>query len=165
MLAMLNRRLHGARLDARFIAMVFAVYDAGTRRLTLANAGGPYPLLVRQGAVQEILLEGVPLGLFPETEYEETSVELQPGDFVLFASDGIHESENASHEEFGHVRLAALLARILPDQLASNISENILTATDEHSGVGLPPHDDRTLLVLRVTDESAADFSKLPIIY
>src|SRR6266852_920251 len=152
MLAMLNRRLHGVRLDARFIAMVFAVYDAGARRLTLANAGGPYPLLVRQGAVREIRLEGVPLGLFPETEYEETSLELQPGDFVLFASDGIHESENANKEEFGHVRLAALLASVLPDQLASTISENILIATDEHSGVGLPPHDDRTLLVLRVTD-------------
>jgi sigma-B regulation protein RsbU (phosphoserine phosphatase) len=165
MLAMLNRRLHGVRLDARFIAMVFAVYDAGARRLTLANAGGPYPLLVRQGAVQEIHMEGVPLGLFPETEYEETSLELQPGDFVLFATDGIHESENANKEEFGHVRLAALLARVLPDQLATAISENILTATDEHSGVGVPPHDDRTLLVLRVTDESAADFSKLPIIY
>jgi sigma-B regulation protein RsbU (phosphoserine phosphatase) len=165
MLAMLNRRLHGARLDARFIAMVFAVYDAGARLLTLANAGGPYPLLVRQGAVEVIRLEGVPLGLFPETEYEEASVELQPGDVVLFASDGIHESENASQEEFGHERLAALLARILPDQPASDISGDILIATDEHSGVGMPPHDDRTLLVLRVTDESAADFSKLPIIY
>jgi len=38
-------------------------------------------------------------------------------------------------------------------------------ATDEHAGVGRPPHDDRTLLILRVTDEGAADFSKLPIIY
>jgi sigma-B regulation protein RsbU (phosphoserine phosphatase) len=165
MLAMLNRRLHGARLDARFIALVFAVYDAGTRCLTLANAGGPYPLLVRGGAVREIRLDGVPLGLFPETEYEETSVELQPGDIVLFASDGIHESENANQEEFGHQRLAALLAGVSPDHSASDISGNILTATDEHSGVGVPPHDDRTLLVFRVTDEPASDFSKLPVIY
>jgi sigma-B regulation protein RsbU (phosphoserine phosphatase) len=165
MLAMLNGRLHAARLDARFIALIFAVYDAGTRRLTLANAGGPYPLLVRKGEVREIRLEGVPLGLFPGIAYEETSVELQPGDFVLFASDGIHESENASKEEFGHARLAALLAGVSPDRSASDISENVLTATDEHSGVGMPPHDDRTLVVLRVTDESASDFSKLPIIY
>ncbi len=41
MLAMLNNRLHGARLDSRFIATLFSVYDAGTRRLTLANAGSP----------------------------------------------------------------------------------------------------------------------------
>src|SRR5437868_3762584 len=54
MLKMLNGRLYGARLDARFVAMVFGVYDAGERRLTLANGGGPYPLLVRNGEVQEI---------------------------------------------------------------------------------------------------------------
>jgi sigma-B regulation protein RsbU (phosphoserine phosphatase) len=165
MMALLNRRLHAARLDARFIALVFAVYDAGTRRLTFANAGGPYPLLVRRGAVQEIHMDGVPLGLFPEIQYEETSVELQPGDVVLFASDGILEAENANREEFGHERLAALLASVSPDHSASDISANILIATDEHSGAGVPPHDDRTLLVFRVTDESASDFSKLPIIY
>jgi sigma-B regulation protein RsbU (phosphoserine phosphatase) len=165
MMALLNRRLHAARLDARFIALVFAVYDAGTRRLTLANAGGPYPLLVRGGAVQKIRMDGVPLGLFPETEYEEISVELQPGDVVLFASDGIHEAENANREEFGHERLAALLAGVSPDHSASDISGNILIATDVHSGVGMPPSDDRTLLVLRLTDDSASDFSKLPIIY
>src|SRR5260221_6652861 len=67
MLALLNRRLHGARLDARFIAMAFAVYDAGERRLTLANAGAPYPVLVRDGEVQQIRVAGVPLGLFPDT--------------------------------------------------------------------------------------------------
>ena len=110
MLQMLNRRMHGARLDARFIAMLFAVYDAAARRLTLANAGGPYPLLVRGGNAQEIRVEGVPLGLFPVNEYEETSIELQPGDLVLFASDGILESENAKQEEFGSRRLHALLA-------------------------------------------------------
>jgi sigma-B regulation protein RsbU (phosphoserine phosphatase) len=92
-------------------------------------------------------------------------VELQPGDVVLFASDGIHEAENANQEEFGHERLAALLAGVSPDHSASDISANILIATDEHSGAGVPPHDDRTLLVFRVTDESASDFSKLPIIY
>src|SRR2546429_4299902 len=65
MLALLNQRLLGARLDSRFIAMLFAVYDASTRKLTLANAGGPYPLLVRNGQVRAIRLEGVPLGLIP----------------------------------------------------------------------------------------------------
>ncbi len=63
MLGLLNQRLHGVRLDSRFIAMAFAVYDAPTRRLTLSNAGGPYPLVVRNGRVEVIRLEGVPLGL------------------------------------------------------------------------------------------------------
>src|SRR5229473_3313164 len=156
MLAMLNRRLHGVRLDARFIAMVFAVYDAGARRLTLGNAGGPYPLLLREGAVQEIRLDGVPLGLFPDTQYDETTLELEPGDTVVFASDGILESEDADQEEFGPQRLCEILKGISAEHSASDISDKILAATDKYSGAGTPPHDDRTLLVLRVTDESAS---------
>jgi phosphoserine phosphatase RsbU/P len=165
MLALLNQRLLAARLDSRFIALLFAVYDAPTRRLTLANGGGPYPLLVRDGVVQAIRLEGVPLGLLPGVEYDEITLDLQPGDVVLFASDGILESENAEKEEFGPERLADILIGLSPEDSASTIGEHILRATDLHSGAGIPPHDDRTLLVLRVTDETANDFSKLPIIY
>jgi len=165
MLGMLNRRMHGARLDARFIAMLFAVYDAPAHRLTLSNAGGPYPLLVRDGGIQEIRVEGVPLGLFLDSEYEETTIDLRPGDVVLFASDGILESENVREEEFGSKRLHALLADAGPEISANELSEKIIAATDDHSGPGASPHDDRTLLVLRVTGEGAADYSKLPVIY
>jgi sigma-B regulation protein RsbU (phosphoserine phosphatase) len=165
MLALLNQRLLSARLDSRFIAMLFAVFDASSRKLTLANAGGPYPLLVRDGQVQTVRLEGIPLGLIPGTEYDETTVPLLPGDVVLFASDGILESENATQEEFGPQRLSALLAGLSQEDSASMIAEQILQATDEHSGAGIAPHDDRTLIVLRVSDASAGDFSKLPIIY
>src|SRR6266566_3780373 len=165
MLALLNQRLHAARLDSRFIAMLFAIYDAPTRRLTLSNAGGPYPLLVRKGQVQAIRLEGVPLGLIPDTQYDETTIDLEPGDVVLFASDGILESENAAQEEFGPERLKEILSAISQWDSAQAITEQILAATDGHSGAGLAPHDDRTLVVLRVTNETASDFSKLPIIY
>src|SRR6266481_1422236 len=165
MLALLNQRLHGARLDSRFIAMLFAVYDASTRKLTLANAGGPYPLLVRNGQVQAIRLEGVPLGLIPDTEYDETTIDVEPGDIILFASDGILESANAAQEEFGPERLTALLSAISPGDSAREIAKQILAATDRHSGPGIAPHDDRTLVVLRVTDATASDLSKLPIIY
>jgi phosphoserine phosphatase RsbU/P len=165
MLAMLNRRLHGARLDPRFIAMIFAVYDAGGRRLTLANAGGPYPLLIRDGGIQEIRIAGVPLGLFPNTEYDELTLELQLGDVLIFASDGILDTENSEEEDFGSNRLNAVLQKITPVEAALEISDRILDATSEYSGSAFAPHDDRTLLVLRVTDPSSADFSKLPIIY
>jgi sigma-B regulation protein RsbU (phosphoserine phosphatase) len=164
-LAMLNRRLHAARLESRFIATVFSVYDAGTRRLTLANSGGPYPILVRDGIVQSIRVGGIPLGLYPDTEYEEITLDLQPGDTVLFASDGILESENAQQEEFGFDRLSAVLAGVSPKHSASDIADKIMAATNHHSGEGVAPGDDRTLLVLRITDHSSSDFSKLPIIY
>ena len=165
MLALLNQRLLGARLDSRFIAMLFAIYDAPTRKLTLANAGGPYPLLVRNGQVEAIRLEGVPLGLIPDTQYDQKTIDLEPGDIVLFASDGILESANAAREEFGPERLTTLLSAIPRGDSARDVAEQILAATDGHSGAGIAPHDDRTLVVLRVTEDTSSDFSKLPIIF
>jgi sigma-B regulation protein RsbU (phosphoserine phosphatase) len=90
---------------------------------------------------------------------------LTPGDVVLFTSDGILESENAELEEFGPKRLSALLSGFSQGDSAQEIAEKILAATDGHSGAGTPPRDDRTLVVLRVTDDPSCDFSKLPIIY
>jgi len=165
MLALLNQRLHGTRLDARFIAMLFGVYDAAHRRLTLSNAGSPYPLLLRDGHVVSVRLEGVPLGLLSATQYDESVLDLLPGDVVVFASDGILETANASEEEFGLERLSAVLSAVSPRDSARAIAERILGETDLHSGAGAVPHDDRTLVVLRVTEETGSDFSKLPIIY
>ncbi len=164
-LGFMNARLLAARLDARFIAMHFAVYDAALRELSISNAGGPLPLLLRNGEVTEVEVSGVPLGLLPEVEYDEVTLALLPGDVVVFASDGIHESTNAEQEEFGTDRVKGLLLEVGPFDPGYTIAQRIVKATDEYAGVGRPPHDDRTLLILRVIDDSTADFSKLPIIY
>ena len=165
MLALLNQRLHNARLDSRFIAALFAVYDAASRRLAISNAGGPYPLLFRDGQVRPVRLEGVPLGLLPGTQYDESSIDLIPGDVVVFASDGIPESENAAKEEFGLERLSRILSATSSEDSAHVIAQRVLSETDKYGGAGAAPHDDRTLVVLRVTGETGSDFTKLPIIY
>jgi phosphoserine phosphatase RsbU/P len=165
MLRQLNGRLLAARLDAKFIAMQFAIYDAALRELNLANAGGTLPLLIRNGEVTEINVTGMPLGLIPDAEFDEQTLTLRPGDMVVFASDGVHESMNKDQEEFGLERLKALLATVVPEDPGYTVAQRIVRATDEHTGPGRPPHDDRTLLILRVSEDSEADFSKLPIIY
>jgi len=165
MLEQMNNRLLAARLDARFIAMQFAVYDAALRELTIANAGGTLPLLIRNRDVTEINVAGMPLGLLPEAEYDEVRLTLVPGDVVVFASDGIHESMNKEQEEYGIDRLKELLSTVSSADPGYKVAQRIVKATDEHTGPGRQPHDDRTLLVLRVTDDSEADFSKMPIIY
>jgi sigma-B regulation protein RsbU (phosphoserine phosphatase) len=165
MLSVLNRRMFGARLESKFIALLFGIYDAPARRLTMANGGEPYPLLVRDGKTTELEVSGVPLGLFAETDYEEITVDLLPGDVVICASDGILESEDSDQQEFGAERLHALLGGVTTEDSAIAVANGILSATDEYTGAENTPHDDRTLIVLRVTDEHASDFSKLPIIY
>lgn len=165
MLHMLNGRLYAARLDARFVAMLFALYDANAKQLTLASAGAPHPLLIRNGKVEELIVEGVPLGLLPEIDYEVMKIDLQPGDLLVFASDGIVESEDSRHEEFGIERLCSLLSNLPEHSSVEDVAGAILLATDEFTGAA-PPHDDRTLLVLRVKEEeSAADYARMPVIY
>lgn len=165
MLGQMNSRLLAARLDARFIAMQFAVYDAALRELTIANAGGTLPLLIRNRDVTEVNVAGMPLGLLPEAEYDEVRLALVPGDVVVFASDGIHESMNKEQEEYGIDRLKELLSTVSSADPGYKVAQRIVKATDEHTGPGRQPHDDRTLLILRVTEDTEADFSKMPIIY
>jgi sigma-B regulation protein RsbU (phosphoserine phosphatase) len=165
MLSMLNRRLHAARLEARFIALTFGVYDPMERTLTIANAGGTHPLLLRDGQLSEIPVDGIPLGLFPEVDYVVSTVHLRVGDVIIFASDGILESENIEEEEFGFDRLKALLTSLPANSPVEDISGAILRATDDFAGFGNPAHDDRTLLVVRVTAESPSDLPKIPVIY
>lgn len=165
LLATLNERINAARLNARFVAMLFAVFDSSARQLTIANAGNPYPLLVHKGRIEEIPLTGIPLGLMAGTKYEPVSLDLQSGDTFVFVSDGILECQNSKHEAFGTERLAAVLTSLPSDASADEISSAILSATDVFSGQASAQHDDRSLVVLRVTEDSSSDPSRVPVIY
>ena len=165
MMVLLNARLLAARLDARFIAMQFGIYDAALRELTIANAGGTLPLFIRDAQVSEINVTGVPLGLLPDVQFDEVRLTLKPGDIVVFASDGIHESMNKDQEEFGIDRLKSILTTVNSSDPGYTVAQRIVKATDEHTGPGRAAHDDRTLVVLRAIEDAEADYSKLPVIY
>jgi sigma-B regulation protein RsbU (phosphoserine phosphatase) len=165
LLATLNERINAARLNARFVAMLFAVFDSNSRQLTIANAGNPYPLLVRRGRIEEIPLSGIPLGLLAATRYEPVSFGVHRGDTVVLVSDGILECQNSENEAFGNERLAAVLTSLPPDASAEEISSAILSATDVFSAQAPAPHDDRSLIALRVTEESSAQVPPVPMLY
>jgi sigma-B regulation protein RsbU (phosphoserine phosphatase) len=154
MLAVLNTRLNAAHMSPNYVALLFAVYDAGLRQLLVANAGAPRPILKRGQEIQEVQVEGTPLGMFPNIEYETQTLSLQPEDIVVFASDGILESMNSENETFGLERLAGVLRRLAPGSSSESISDAILEATDAFSGQSEEAHDDRTLIILRVTETS-----------
>jgi serine phosphatase RsbU (regulator of sigma subunit) len=153
MLADLNGHLQVPGNNGRFIAMAYSVYDPGARRLTVANAGFPQPLLVRSRRAAPIEVGGVPLGLLPESEYEAASLELRPGDAVIFCSDGIYEQTDPHEEEFGLERLLARVAAICGDAPAAEVAELIVEAIREHAGnttAAADHRDDCTVVVLRI---------------
>lgn len=152
MLEQLNHHLRLPRVDSRYVALSFAIYDSARRTLTLANAGFPRPRLLRRGRAEEIPVDGVPLGLLPDTRYEEKTLALEPGDYVVFCSDGIQECVGRQNEEFGAGRLAALLAELASGS-AAQMAQRILRATDTYATGSGGHADDRTVVVLKVAGE------------
>jgi serine phosphatase RsbU (regulator of sigma subunit) len=74
----------------------------------------------------------------------------QGAHIFVFASDGILESMNAHEEQFGFERLAETLPTVRPDTSSGHLCTAILAATDKFSGRPEEPHDDRTLVILRI---------------
>ncbi len=91
MLELVNKTLYQRPIESQYIALTFGIYDAKERKITLANSGLPYPLLVRNHEARFLNLAGIPLGLFPDSQYQEDTVMLEPGDVVVFYSDGVVE--------------------------------------------------------------------------
>lgn len=71
LLKTLNQALLERKVDARYIALLVLLWDAATRQFTMANAGAPAPMVCRRGHVLHPRVEGIPLGLLPDREYEE----------------------------------------------------------------------------------------------
>jgi sigma-B regulation protein RsbU (phosphoserine phosphatase) len=147
-LADMNCKLLHLKVENRFLAMIFAVYDSADRTLTLASSGIPYPHRISHGVAQEIQVHGIPLGLMPERTYTEETLHLEPGDTVVFCSDGIEECLDRHDEEFGAERLRAVLEK-LAGRSASEIALGVLDAARRHSG-SAEPSDDRTVVVMKV---------------
>jgi len=152
MLAALNAQLQVRKLDSQYVTMLMAIWDDENRTLQLANAGSVQPVFCSQGpdglVVKTIEVEGFPLGLFPDAEYEEFTYSTQPGDMIVFFSDGIVDAENADHEMFGTDRLAEVLGAV-PCADAESMVDAILKAVAEFQS-GTAHFDDETVVVLRV---------------
>ena len=165
-LSLLNRRLCASHMSPGFVALLFAVYEEKTNHLAIGNGGTPRPILMRGGELTEIPIDGMPLGLFMETGYDTHSLKLEPNDIVIIASDGILESMNPQEELFGFERLVEVMKQFRGEvagakrATSAEIACAILDATDKFSGKPSEPHDDRTLLVLRMTADGSSEASE-----
>ena len=148
MLKLLNDALQERKLDSQYVTMLYAVWNDDNQTLQVANAGAVPPIFCRGGEITSMKVEGFPLGMFPNAEYEEFSVSTQPGDAFVFISDGITDAENAQGEMYGSEGLTHILCSHR-NQPANQIAEAILTDVGRFQA-GQPRFDDETILVLRV---------------
>jgi sigma-B regulation protein RsbU (phosphoserine phosphatase) len=157
----LNARLveRYANPGAAFVTAFYGVYDERARTMTYALAGHPPPMRRdASGAVTDLDGgdAGPPLGLFEDARFVERTAALEPGDAVLFYTDGISEAMDAARKLYGTARLRAVFARaargdsvpVARDE-AHSILSDVLTDLYQFTR-GAPPGDDQTLLIATV---------------
>jgi len=137
----------------RFTTAVLSEYNPNSRRLTYVNAGHNAPILRRANGILETLeAGGLPLGIRPATKYETASLELKPGDALIFFTDGVVEAFNGGGEEFGNARWLNAI-RNLPDWDAQQTLQFLMKRVDEFVGA-TRQSDDITCLVFRSRAET-----------
>jgi phosphoserine phosphatase RsbU/P len=148
LLRQMNQIVGERRIEGRFMTICFATWQRGRSKLRVANAGQSQPLLYKDGRCGKVELTGFPLGIFEEVNYDEWGVTLEPGNIVVFHSDGIAETANGEGQFFGTERLR----KIIEDQHELNAAElaDRVFREVEWFAQGAPLADDRTLVVLKV---------------
>jgi sigma-B regulation protein RsbU (phosphoserine phosphatase) len=147
-LKQMNQILGERRIEGRFMTACFATWQKGKRKLRVANAGQSQPLLYKDGHCEKIELTGFPLGIFEEVNYDEWNGVLEPGEILVFHSDGIAESTNPEGQFFGTEKLRKLIEQHHELQ-ATELADLILREVDWFTQ-NAPLADDRTLVIAKV---------------
>jgi sigma-B regulation protein RsbU (phosphoserine phosphatase) len=130
----------------KFVTLFYGILDAQTRRLKFTNAGHLRPLLVRaQGETTHLENSGALLGVFPGWKYEDSEIELQPGDLLVLFTDGITEAMSPDGREFGEDNLITTV-RQAPVQALDELQSHVLEAVKKFCNNRLS--DDATLVLL-----------------
>ena len=137
-----------------FVTCLYAILDPTSGKMVYANAGHDLPHRRHKDGIEELRATGMPLGLIPGIKYEQKETTLQPGDSILFYSDGLVEAHNAQREMFGFPRLRELI-ECHPG--GSNMIEFMLEKLAEFTGADWEQEDDVTFMSLERLEESSGD--------
>ncbi len=148
MLKQMNQLVGERRIEGRFMTACFATWQKGRQKLRVANAGQSQPLLYKDSRCGKIELTGFPLGIFEDVSYDEWGVILEPGNILVFHSDGIAEATNSEGQFFGVGRIKELIEKH-HELTAAELADKILNEVDWFTQ-SAPLFDDRTLVVMKV---------------
>lgn len=143
-----------------FATAIVSTFFAPSRKLTLSNAGHPPPLLYRQAEHNwrvyspdesaAAAMTNLPLGIVPDTQFEQSQLRLDSGDMLLIYTDAFYEARDERGEMLSGEGLLKLLAETdaaHPDRLIANLVNAISTM---HPGNLIS--DDATIVLIQATD-------------
>ena len=147
-----NRLICADSTSGMFVTLFYALLILATGEITYVNAGHNPPLLYRadQDQLAELTRTGMALGVVVDSPFEQRTVHLNPGDFILLYTDGVTDATDAHLQDFGMERLQ----RVILDQRRAPAVE-IIAALEQaiHDFVGSTARfDDITIVVTRCQD-------------
>ncbi len=141
--------LNDTSISEMFVTIYYAVFAPdGTAQCV--NAGHNLPILwrARDGSVEFLPRGGHPLGWFDHLPLQTLIYQLEPGDVMVFYTDGITEAENEHEDFYGEERLAEFVQTVAGQVTAQELIDLIDQSVRTFMGT-TPPFDDRTLVVVR----------------
>jgi serine phosphatase RsbU (regulator of sigma subunit) len=150
-----NRLLCADLQKSSFITAAAALLLPHQRQVKLVRAGHlpVYIFRASTGGVDRVTPRGLGLGLSDAAvfagELEERTQDYSPGDVIVLITDGVTEARNPSGEEYGEERLISAIAKYC-GQSAQEIHEHLVADVSAFSS-GADPHDDQTIVVIRVS--------------
>jgi len=135
-----------------FVALLYAVLNIEEKTLGLCSAGQTQPILLSGKTGEATLIEtegdAFPLGIVEFAEYEETKLQLESGDLLVFYTDGVVEAMNKKEEMYGFERFLEVVKENRGLE-TENFLQHLID--DINSFVGkAEQHDDLTIVVIRV---------------
>lgn len=146
----LKRASHSISLmDFRTLYMAFAIGRLTENTLELAGAGMPPALIYRYKTktVEQIPLKGLPLGSKTDFPYSKVTIEIEPGDVILFMTDGLPELLNPDGEMIGYSQIARIfqeVAHLEPESIVKHLHDISDGWLD-----GQSQNDDMTLFIFK----------------
>ncbi|MEU3412725.1 PP2C family protein-serine/threonine phosphatase [Streptomyces sp. NPDC006658] len=124
-----------------YLSVLMFDFDLATGRASVVDAGSPRLLRLRDGSVEHVNFDAqLPLGMFEETDYVAQDFRVEPGDRLVFVSDGVHAVASPKGETYGDAALARAIqsTRLLP---AADVPRAILRELSGHRGKPVPDDD------------------------
>jgi sigma-B regulation protein RsbU (phosphoserine phosphatase) len=151
LLRIVNVQAYASSPADRYATLFYGVFDRAARTLRYVNAGHNPPAVLRyDGSLRWLEPSGAPVGMFPDSTYQENVIKLNPGDLVMAYTDGVIEAANRAGEEWGVQGLLRAAAAWEPQYSkgTEGLVQLIFNSMDDFSE-GCQT-DDATLAVLRV---------------
>jgi serine phosphatase RsbU (regulator of sigma subunit) len=143
-----NELLYAEIPSMMFVTCFYAILDPTSGLMRFANAGHDLPYRRCNEGVSELRASGMPLGLMPDSRYEEHEVTIASGESLFLYTDGLVEAHNPHREMFGFPRLKTLLAEHFDGSSLFNL---LLGELKSFTGEAWEQEDDITMITLQRT--------------